>query len=75
MGKKRRGRPKMKASERQATTITVRVATVERKQFGAAAKKSGQKLSDWIRASLLAAVKVDKIEDSERKAGESNPPS
>lgn len=75
MGKKRRGRPKLKASARQATTITVRVTTAERKEFGAKAKKSGQKLSDWIRFNLLAAVKVDKIEVSERKAAESNPPS
>jgi hypothetical protein len=73
MGKKRRGRPKKKAGERQATTITVRVTTAERKQFGATAKKSGQKLSEWIRLSLLAAVKTGKIRFPHRKVEESNP--
>jgi hypothetical protein len=73
MGKKRRGRPKLKAAERQATTITVRVSRADRKEFGAAAKRSGQKLSDWIRLSLLAAVDSDKMQNLHRKVEESNP--
>jgi len=73
MGKKR-GRPSLPAKHRQAITITVRVSNANRKAFEGAAKRSGQKLSDWIRASLLAAVDSDKIEDGNRKAGESNPP-
>ena len=73
MGKKRRGRPKKKAAERQATTITVRVSAADRKVFDRAAKDSGQKLSDWIRTSLLAAVNSDKMNNHLRRAQESNP--
>jgi predicted HicB family RNase H-like nuclease len=74
MGKKRRGRPTKKASDRQAVTITVRVSKADRRAFGAAAKKSGQKLSDWIRTSLLAAKSSDKINvPSEGGGVEPNP--
>jgi hypothetical protein len=73
MGKKRRGRPKLKSSERAATTITVRVTKAERKEIGLAAKRRGQQLSDWIRSSLLTAVKVDKMSITHRKVEESNP--
>ena len=62
MAAKKRGRPKLKASERQATTITVRVSKADRKEFGAAAKKNGQRLSDWVRTTLLAAAKSNTIE-------------
>lgn len=74
MGKKKRGRPKLPARERQGSTITVRVSRADRKKFGLAAKTSGQKLSVWIRTSLLAAADQGTIESRERKAGESNSP-
>jgi predicted HicB family RNase H-like nuclease len=72
MGKKRRGRPKLPAKDRQAITITVRVSKADRKAFAGAAKESGQKLSDWVRENLLAVVKRSTINN--RKVEESNPP-
>ena len=47
------GRPKLSPSERRGAITQVRLSDAERKRVEAAAKKHGQKLSEWMREILL----------------------
>ncbi len=51
--KKGRGRPKLPKSKSKTEVVTLRLQAAERKLLSAAAKKSGQRLSDWMRSVLL----------------------
>ena len=79
MGKKKRGRPKLPKGKVQKAVVTVRMSQQEREVIGDAAKAAGvQKLSEWIRQTLLAAAnpaKLNKTEDGgiEPHAGEAAP--
>jgi hypothetical protein len=54
---KKLGRPPKPADEQLATIVPVRMTTLERRQFQAAADLHGRTLSAWIRDKLLRAVK------------------
>jgi hypothetical protein len=72
MSKKRIGRPKLNAADRQAVVITVRMTCQDRRVIGAAADVAGVKLSKWIRATLIGVANGDKVAGVERKAVDSN---
>lgn len=71
--KRKPGRPKLPKGERQASVVTVRMSKAERKFIGEAASAANEKLSEWIRATLIGAAEADRLERGERKVGESNP--
>lgn len=52
MAKRRQGRPPLKRSESHCVTVSMRLLLSERQMFAEAAKKRGETLSAWIRASL-----------------------
>ena len=41
--------------------------------IGEAADAAGEKLSEWIRATLIGAAEADRLERGERKVEDSNP--
>lgn len=51
------GRPKLPKGEAKSLTIRARVSPEEYKAIGDAAKKQGEKLSEWARKALLDAAK------------------
>lgn len=52
----KRGRPPLPKAERRTELIRVLVTKAERKQLEEAADKDHRTLSDWMRATALAAV-------------------
>lgn len=66
MAKKlKRGRPKFPKGTSKASVVTVRLQPRERKAMLAAAKRDGQRLSDWMRTALLhraTAVRIENVE-------------
>ncbi len=72
MRKRKPGRPKLTKGERQASVVTVRMSKQERKLIGDAAESTGDKLSEWIRATLIAKAEAATLKATERKAGDSN---
>jgi hypothetical protein len=70
--KKRPGRPKLPKAERLSSTVIVRMSNAERKVIDAAADSAGEKLSEWIRATLIGAAEAGRLVGEERKVGESN---
>jgi hypothetical protein len=55
------GRPRLPKGEGKGAVVTVRLSDDERAKVGIAAAKCGQKLSEWVRATLLTAADTDKI--------------
>jgi hypothetical protein len=53
VGKNKGGRPKFQRGKQKSAIIALRATKEERKLFNEAAKRSGMKLSDWIRDVLL----------------------
>lgn len=62
---KKRGRPKLAKSERKASVIVVRVQPAERKVLLAAAKRAGNRLSDWMRTALMRSAGAGIMENTE----------
>jgi predicted HicB family RNase H-like nuclease len=52
------GRPKLAKGEAKAKIVPVRLNPDHHKKFLAAARNSGQNLSDWIRNTLLANIET-----------------
>jgi len=52
------GRPKLPKGEAKVAPLQVRLNPEDRKRFEAAAKSSQQKLSEWIRNTLNAALEA-----------------
>ena len=52
----RGGRPPLREEERRRVLLSVRFSEEERRALDAAAKRSGESLSDWARRSLLDAA-------------------
>ncbi len=52
----KRGRPKLPVKDRKSATVIVRLQDVDRASAEAAAKRSGIGLSEWIRATVVAAA-------------------
>lgn len=71
MAKKKLGRPPKPKSERHPEIVTFRMSKVERKMIVAVAQEAGEKLSEWIRTTLIGAAEAAILE--QRKDGESNP--
>jgi hypothetical protein len=63
--KRGRGRPKLPKGVGKATVVTLRLQPAERKAVLAAAKRDGQKLSDWMRTALLHRATAIRIENAE----------
>ncbi len=55
---KKVGRPKLPKGEAKGRIVPVRFSAEDLKQISAAAKASGQTLSDWIRSALNSALKA-----------------
>lgn len=53
---KKVGRPKLPKGHAKAGSVKVRLSPDEQKRFEAAAKASNQKVSEWIRCTLNAAI-------------------
>lgn len=53
---KKVGRPKLPKGAAKAGKVQVRLSADEQKQIEAAAKSSNQRVSEWIRSTLAAAV-------------------
>ena len=53
---KRVGRPKLPKKQYRGSVVTVRLQKQERKAVGDAAKRSGLKVSEWVRSTLLVAA-------------------
>ena len=51
-----RGRPEKPQKEKRSVVVQFRCTTDEKKLLDMAAKKSGQKLSDWLRENVLLAI-------------------
>lgn len=51
---KKLGRPKLAEHEAKSSTLLVRFNLADRKLVEQAARASGQKLSDWVRGTLIA---------------------
>lgn len=70
MVKKRRpGRPRLPKGEGQTIVVTVRMSKQDRRIIETAAKKSGAKLSEWIRATLLSAVDHGTLDEGQSEGG------
>lgn len=54
---RRMGRPKKPAAERRGQTIRVLVTAKEKRLLAAGARRQGQSLSDWMRATALRGLK------------------
>ncbi len=52
----KRGRPKLPAKDRKSATVIVRLQDADRASAEAAANRSGTGLSEWIRATVVAAA-------------------
>ena len=50
------GRPKLPKGEAKGRIVPVRISAEEVQRISAAAKKNDQKLSEWIRSTLNAAI-------------------
>lgn len=50
------GRPKLPKGEAKGRIVPVRFSAEEVQRISAAAKKNDQKLSEWIRSTLNAAI-------------------
>jgi uncharacterized protein (DUF1778 family) len=50
------GRPKLPKAHAKSSIIPVRFNTEDRKRVEGAAKASGQKVSEWVRDTLLKAA-------------------
>lgn len=50
------GRPPVPKKLAKDTLLSVRFSETERKELEKAAKKTGSKLSEWVRAALLSAA-------------------
>jgi len=69
--KKKLGRPPLPKDQRHPEIVTFRMSKAERAMITAAAKDAGEKLSEWIRATLIGVAEAVLIE--KRRGGESNP--
>jgi uncharacterized protein (DUF1778 family) len=50
------GRPPKPKAEKKAETLTLRLTVAERRAVDHAAKKSGMVVSEWARATIVAAT-------------------
>lgn len=60
------GRPKLPKSSRRSKLTTFRMSAEERSIIERAAKKNGERLSDWIRVELWAAAEKQ-LTDTEKE--------
>ena len=61
--KKRMGRPPLKPKEAKSEVFQIRLKLEERAAYEEAAKRSGLKLSEWIRNHLNRAAKRESEKD------------
>lgn len=69
--KKKLGRPPKPKDQRQMATVSFRLLKEERRMIGLAADACGEKLSEWIRATLIGAADAAMVEQG--RGGDSNP--
>jgi len=61
---KRMGRPPLAKKERKAAHLSVRLTEAEHRAAERAAKATGQGLSEWARAIVLAASSVASVDEA-----------
>lgn len=73
--KAKRGRPRLPRGEGRGAVLTLRMQPIERRTIESAARKSGGKLSDWMRVALLRAAAAGNMEEVKNGGGGSPTPS
>ena len=56
------GRPPLPKGDRQDVLVSFRLTSAERWLIGHAAKRRGEKLSTWIKATLIATAECESTE-------------